>query len=379
MKSKNREDIDKDFELDEKDENKYLRTTVPLLCVAFVAFFAYIAIKVVKDIDISSEPVEIVVDNDRVVIPDKKDDEFREETNYIKDSTDDGENNYLWRLIYKTNDSINIDYSKIVSSSFKTYTKYYCIDDICSNTKDNNGKNYFYANINNNKINIESNIENIGNMVIDDINNPKSIMLEFSVQGLYELYVLTDKNELYFISFDISSDKDKPEIYEKKLIANNVKDFTILDFSYLHGSEGQCINPIMHTTDGKLYEIDEISNIIINLNNINYVSYYSNMVNIHISNFDNYDYQKYNDEVIVIKNMFISDGKIYLLTTDNDLLYSSLDNIKYEKKDKKVKTIRLNKEVVTITYEDDTKEEYKSNINYIDFYLETYLESLKKI
>lgn len=99
------------------------------------------------------------------------------------------------------------------------------------------------------------------NYKLEEVNNPKSIRVHFSVESGQEVYALNQNNELYvyikYFNWSNENDENNGKYLISKLLYKNVKDFTVIegnDYSYcsiIGESEGQNILVVLHTNDGK--------------------------------------------------------------------------------------------------------------------------------
>ncbi len=318
--------------------------------------------------------------NDTTIIDNNETENIEDETtidNIEDENTEDEDieecNNYS--LFFKSEKTISKDYSSLLSElDFTNKTAVYCLEDQCKFDESElltddmydsgitSATSDFKAEIKDGKVVITT---EDGTITLDN-ENVISIKAIFNVSDGVNLYMLDGNNNLHLF--------DK---YSKKVekLYSNVKDFTVFEgnnyISVIEPSEGQNIKIAFHTTDGKLmlsgfleedyHDIKKISYEIIHSNNLDFGD-------IIVSQSKKYTYEKNNGKEIIVKELFISSNRLYIYTSDEELLSSPLDenvdycNMKYTKvKSSNVKSVTYNDsdKKVTVKFSDGSSETYE--------------------
>ncbi len=317
-------------------------------------------------------------------VNDKSEDNNDNKVTNNEEESDDGTECEKYELVFKSNKKISKDYSSLISKlDYTIMTRYYCYNDVCKNLEKQLLEYYksenpnsdvtsgfadYYVKLSNGKINETVNGKTT---TLNGINNVKSVIAHFNVEDSVELFYLDNNDNLYYYR------KTEGEKRESKLIYKNVRDFTVIEGNdYLSSflpSEGANITVALHTKDNKFmisyYGFDKF----INIKNIDYLvltSESSDYPNIYLSTSKNYTYETHNKKEIIVKELFVTNDNLYLITDNNDLLYMKLesnyckDNYKLYK-DSKVDNYKIDKKALkfNIKFKDNSEE----NIEYVSY------------
>ncbi len=278
------------------------------------------------------------------------------------------------KLYFKSESIISKDYSKLINKlDYTIMTRYYCYNDTCANLekqlltiyKENNpdskmtsGFADYSVKLSNGKL-----VETVEgkSKTIDGIKNVKSVIANYNVEDEVELFYLDTSNKLYYYN---RTEK------QSKLVYNKVKDFTVFEgndyISSILPSEGSNTTIALHTLDNKFmisyYGFDKF----INIKAFDYLllDIDDNIQQIYVSNSKDYSYEKHNNKEIIIKKLFTDSNNLYILTDNDELLFSSLKSNyckdKYDLyKQSKVKEFEYTDSNVKIIFENDEEEKIK--------------------
>ena len=307
------------------------------------------------------------------------------DNNIDDDKGDETDSCEKYEIAFKSEKAISKDYSSLVKKlDYSTMTRYYCYNDVCKNLEkqlldyyktDNpdssktSGFADYVVRISDGKLKETVNNKTV---VLNKPVNVKSVIAYYNVSDGVELVYLDTSGNLY------SYAKNDNGSRESKLIYSKVKDFTVIEgneyLSSILPNEGQNTTIVLHTKDNKTMISYYGFNKFIDIKKIDYkvlTSENGDFANIYVSSSKNYTYEKHNNKEIVIKDLFITNDKLYLLNTNNELLVSNIDSIHcnddYElyKKSKVKSLLYENDDNVKITFEDDKVEtiKYISELN----------------
>lgn len=261
----------------------------------------------------------------------KNNERYDNKSNNTTDNNDKIKECEKYGLYYVSEKAISKDYSYLISKlDYSNKNIAYCYEDKCSYKESNlltksmidsgitSISSDFKAEIKDEKVIVTKKEKTI----TLDIQNVKSVKAIFSVQNGVNLFILDNTNNLYYY-----------EDHEEKIkkIRSDVKDFDVFEGNYyisvIEPSEGQNITIAIHTTDDKLLVGHYVEESYYDIKNIdNAIIHSLDFLDIIVSQSNKYIYEKNDGKQIIVKEVFVSNNKLYLYTADKELIITQLGN-----------------------------------------------------
>ncbi len=288
----------------------------------------------------------------------------------------------LVNLYYKSKEAITGDISKnYLGYDYTDYTQYFCYNDMCS-YKDIDLKSYYESENSNKTIeyhNIlfiieEGMLRAKYNDVIDpykSITNAKSLKVTFSAGYGYEIYVLDNKNNIYYLTYLLEEDNkgtwnQKNQVVSDngtELFYSNVSKFALYETKdnnsgWTEVAVNTIDNKLLVGPATKLQDTREVPYKMIQKTYKDKKLWY-NDVTIYLQNKSS-SFEKNNKKELIIKNIIFNDYYLYLIDENNNILYYDLKDCKRSYKSyskNKVVALREDGKKVKVYYDNKTYDE----------------------